>query len=298
MDLEQLLAQQGGVVTRAQALAAGVSDRQLRGSGRQLVRLRRGVFGRAGLDGTERLAAEVAAARLVSDVDLVAVGPTAALLHGVPLLGPAPRRLHLAERKHERPRHHGASTTIAPDEVVQRFGVPVTTLARTAVDVARSRGFAAGVLAADAVLARRVAREHLEAVLGGRAGWPGARVARAAVGFADCRSESPLESLGRVRCHEQGLPAPELQVWLGDDAGPVARVDHYWAQHRTVAEADGALKYAGVQDLFDEKRREDRLREAGFEVVRYTWDEALRSPGLVAARLRQAFHRAARRRAA
>lgn len=298
MDLEELLTQQGGVVTREQALAAGLSERQLRGSGRPLVRLRQGVYGRRLPAGPERVAAEVAAARLVSDVDLVAAGATAALLHDLPLLGAPPRRLHLAEHKEERVRHHGASTTLTADETVTVLGVPVTSLARTAADVARSRGFAAGVVTADAVLAREVSRDELEAVLLGRARWPGSRYARAALAFADGRSESPLESLGRVRCHEQGLPAPDLQVWLGDAHGPIARVDQYWPAHRTVAEADGALKYGSAMDLFAEKRREDRLREAGYEVVRYTWDEVFHHPELVAARIRRAFARAAQRAAA
>ena len=298
MDLEELLARQGGVVTRAQARACGVSERQLRGADRTLVRLRQGVFGRAGLVGPRHTAAEVAAARLVSDVDLVAVGATAAQLHGLPVLGPSPGRLHLAERKQQRPRHHGTSRTVRPDEVVQQHGVPATSPARTAVDLARARGFVAGVLAADAVLSQAVPVEELQEALRRCAGWPGARAAAAAVAFADGRAESPLESLGRLRCYEQGLPPPDLQVQLGDADGPIARVDHYWAAHRTVAEADGALKYGTVTDLFAEKRREDRLREAGHEVVRYTWDEALRCPELVAARILRAFERAARRPAA
>jgi hypothetical protein len=298
VDLEELLSRQAGVVSRAQALGAGMSERQLRVGHRSLMRIRPGVYGRAGLAGQELTAAEVAAARLVSSVDLVAVGATAALLHGLPLLGPAPRRPHVAECKRQRPRHHGASRTVQPDDVVERLGVPVTAPARTAVDLARARGVPAGVLAADAVLARGTAREELEAAVLRCAGWPGVRSAAAAVAFADGRAESPLESLGRVRCHEQGLPAPELQVWLGDAHGRIARVDQYWAAHRTVAEADGALKYATAKDLYAEKRREDRLRDAGYEVVRYSWDEALRHPEVVAARVVRAFERAARRTAA
>ncbi len=47
-----------------------------------------------------------------------------------------------------------------------------------------------------------------------------------------------------MRFEEQGLPAPELQVWLGSADDRIGRVDHYWPEHRTVAEADGAVKYA------------------------------------------------------
>jgi very-short-patch-repair endonuclease len=302
MDLDELLRRQSGVVTRRQALDSGLSARQLRPGKHRLVRLRHGVFADAERLGDPsdavRTAVRVAGVRLVNDVDLVAVGPTAAVLHGIPLLGSPPTRLHLAERKQDRPHHHGASTTLSPAEIVHVAGVPVTSLARTAVDVARARGAAPGVVAADAVLARHVPRSALDAVLQGMDRWSGVQQAREAVAFADRRSESPLESFGRWRFSEQGLPAPDLQVWLGDELGSFARVDHYWEAHRTVAEADGALKYGTPADLFDEKRREDRLRDAGYEIVRYTWDDALHTPQLLAARLRRGFERAARRRAA
>jgi len=301
VDLDELMWAQAGVVSREQVLSAGISPRQLRAGERQLVRVRRGVYTDAArvqaISEGVPLALHVAAARLVSGVDLVAVGPTAALVHGLPLLGPAPTRLHLAERKEVRPRHHGSSTTLLADEVVEVSGVPAASLARTAVDVARTRGHLAGVVTADAVLARGVPLTALEEVLSGRDRWPGVRDARSALSFADGRAETALESLGRVRIVEQGLPAPDLQVWLGDADGPFARVDQYWKEHRTIAEADGALKYATPADLFGEKRREDRLRDLGDEFVRYTWDEAFYRPELLAARLRRAFERSARRAA-
>lgn len=299
MDVSALLRAQGGVVTREQLLEAGVSARQLSGPGRPLVRIRRGVYADRlaveRLQPAARVALEVRAARLTSEVDLVAAGATAALVHGLPLLGPRPTRLHLVERKQDRPQHHGASASLRAQEVVE-LGVPVTSLPRTAFDVARARGHVAGVLIADAVLAAGVHQDQLERVLDGRSGWPGAEAARTAVSFADRRSESPLESLGRVRFDEQGLPPPSLQVLVADDDGPFARVDQCWGEHRTVAEADGALKYATVADLFVEKRREDRLRDAGLEVVRYTWDEALHRPRVLAARVRRAFERSGSRR--
>ena len=298
MDLDQLLRAQGRLVTRAQLRAAGVSARQLSGTGRRLTRFRTGVYTDLVVDDLTVPAAtvlQVSAARLDRQVDLVAAGATAALVHGLPLLGPRPATLHLVERKQDRPRHHGRSTTLGAGEVVD-VGVPVTSLARTALDVARVRGLPAGVVIADAVLARGVRRTELARPLDGREGWPGAQAARAAAAFADGRSESPLESLGRVRFAQQGLPPPSLQVVIADDDGPFARVDQCWEDHCTIAEADGALKYASPADLFLEKRREDRLRELGFEVVRYTWDDALRRPDVLAARVRRAFLRSASRR--
>lgn len=300
MDLEELLRAQGGIVTYRQAVDAKVSGRQLRPGG-SLIRLRQGVFADreryVAAAPHEKVLLQVAAARLISGVDLVAAGRTAALAHALPILGKADE-VELVERKDLRPLHHGNSCRLDTAHVVQLDGVPVTSLARTAVDVARRHGFASGAVTADAVLARGVPREELLAAVDDCRGWSGSRTARRVAEFADPLAETPLESLGRARFVEHGLPPCELQVVLGDADGPIGRVDHYWAAQRTVAEGDGALKYAAPVDLFAEKRREDRLREAGFEVVRYTWDEVLRTPEVVVARVLAAFTRAAARRAA
>ena len=58
----------------------------------------------------------------------------------------------------------------------------------------------------------------------------------------------------------------------------------------------GPRGYVGA-GMFLEKRREDRLRDLGWEVVRYTWDDALRRPDVLALRVRRAFERSASRRA-
>lgn len=211
VDGSALLRGQGGVVTSEQLLEAGVSARQLSAPGRPLVRIRRGVYADRlaveRLPPSARVVLDVRAARLTSEVDLVAAGATAALVHGLPLLGPRPARLHLVERKQDRPQHHGASASLRAGEV-----------------------------------------------LDGRSGWPGAEAARTALSFAEPGSESPLESLGRVRFVEQRLPPPSLQVLVADADGPFARVDQCWEEHWTVAEADGALTYATPADLFAEKR--------------------------------------------
>lgn len=299
-ELQRLATAQHGVITRAQARAAGVPVTQLRGEGRY-VRVGPAAYAERvlldRLDERGRTAVRVSAARLVSDVDLVACRLTAATLHGLPLLGSAPPEPQLLERREQRPLHHGQSTTLPPYDAVQVLGVPATSLARTAMDVSRRHGWLQGVVVADAVLARGTPRSALQDVVDRCSVWPGARQAVRALEMADGRSESPLESLGRVRMREQGLPDPELQVWFGDEDGVIGRVDHYWPEYRTVAEADGALKYDEPGALFAEKQREDRLRDAAYEVVRYTWADALHRPVALAARLRRAFGRGQARRA-
>ena len=58
----------------------------------------------------------------------------------------------------------------------------------------------------------------------------------------------------------------------------LARCDFGWEEHRTVGEYDGKVKYGRLlkpgQDpgdvVYDEKLREDMLRDLGHEVARWT----------------------------
>jgi very-short-patch-repair endonuclease len=94
-----------------------------------------------------------------------------------------------------------------------------------------------------------------------------------------------------------GLPAPELQVPLGD-ASRVGIVDFYWREFGVVGEADGLMKYDEEQpeSLRAEKLRQEALEDVGFIVIRWTWDDIWRRPDWVEARLRSAFMRGAQRR--
>jgi hypothetical protein len=297
------------VFSRAMAVADGWTrkaiDREVR-SGRWTP-VRRGVYARSEAAGGRRLAIlGVLAAQLATGHDVVGTHETAAAVHGLPLLAPyaGPPRLSIVRPPgQQRPGRGGPArlvSQIPPHHRALVLGATVTTVARTAVDLARTGSPLSSVVVLDAAL-RSTPRALLEQVLDDCRGWPGIDAARAAVAFADGRAESPLESVGRWRMHEAELPRPDLQVVVGDEDGPVGRTDFLWVAHRTVGEADGFAKYraadgtADFQALRSEKLREDRLREAGFEFFRFTWDEALHQPDLIAVRARRAFARAAAR---
>jgi hypothetical protein len=116
--------------------------------------------------------------------------------------------------------------------------------------------------------------------------------------FADPRSESPFESIARVAFCDGGLPAPDLQVWVGGDDGPIGRVDFLWRAYRTIAEADGAVKYADPDRARLQLRRDARLRAAGFDVVHFSWHELVATPDQVINAIRASFWRADPRRRA
>jgi hypothetical protein len=185
---------------------------------------------------------------------------------------------------------------VPPQHRTEVHGAPVTTVARTAVDLARKGPRRCPLSSVcDAALRPRAPREELEEALRVAKGWPGSRCAAMYVAFADARAESPLESVGRWRMHQLELPVPELQVPLFDAHGLMGYPDFLFAEQRVIAEADGLLKYAQDGALAREKQREDRFRDAGYEVFRFTWDLAVRRPAVLEQRALRAFARARER---
>jgi hypothetical protein len=172
--------------------------------------------------------------------------------------------------------------------------MPVTSVARTVIDLARASSFPAGVVVADSALRiKKTAKAELQSVIAACPRWPGLHVARQVAAFCDPGSESVLESIGRVALHAQGLPPlTELQVWVGDETEVIGRADFLWRAQRTIAEADGAVKYADPSRAKAQLERDARLRAAGFEVVHFTWQDITRTPGQVAASIQAAFQRA------
>jgi hypothetical protein len=182
------------------------------------------------------------------------------------------------------PAHHRA---LAP------VGLRCTSPARTAVDLARHLTFRQGVVAVESMLRFKLTTEaQLDAVLAECAGWPYIRKARRVLSITDAKT---AESLARAVFVEVGLPEPEAQAHIFDAAGwEVARVDFLFAG-RVVVEVDGRVKYTDPKVLWEEKLREDRLRELGYEVVRLTWADLMGPPERVRARILAALSRSARR---
>jgi hypothetical protein len=184
-------------------------------------------------------------------------------------------------------------------------GIAVTDAARTTLDLARSMPFEAAVVVLDAalhdgLLQRDVVEQRLFDIAGTRGSRHAARVVR----FADGRSESVGESRSRVVLHELGLSPSALQLVIRrPDGSFVGRTDFAWEDRRVVGEFDGRIKYGRLlrpgQDpgdaVFEEKQREDAVRDEGWEVVRWTWSD-LTVPGWIGERVRRAQERGSRHR--
>lgn len=199
------------------------------------------------------------------------------MLHGLPTWAIPLDRVEVTRSRssggHKGRALHVHTAPLGPEEVLAIDGIPVTDVARTVVDLARSVGFEQAVVVADAALHLGLTdADRLAAVLARSARRPGNRDARRVVGFADGASDSVGESRSRVSIHRARLPAPVLQ-W--EVAGHYA--DFAWPRHRTVGEFDGRAKYRRLlrpgeepgDAVFREKVREDAIRDHGLRVVRW-----------------------------
>lgn len=230
---------------------------------------------------------------------------SAAVLHRLPIWPTALDRVHVTRNRSSGGKRrsivHVHTAPLPDDHVTAIDGVPVTSLARTVLDLCRTVPIEQAVAAGDAALAYGLVREILDDQLAQMARWPGTRQARRAIALMDLRSESAGESASRVRLHQDGLPAPDLQQDIFDGEGKfVARVDFLWREQHTIGEFDGKIKYGRLlkpgqsieELLFEEKRREDALRDLGWQIVRWLWADLYR-PGVIRDRVLRAFARSA-----
>ena len=228
---------------------------------------------------------------------------SAAVLLGLPIWSDTLDRVHLT-----RDRANGARTksfvqvhsgSLHAEDVTEVAGLPVTSLARTVVDLGRALPLMRSVAVADAALGRGLSAEALQRTLARAATRKGVGAARRMSTCCDGRSESVGESTSRIVLAQAGVPPSSLQYEVRDEAGHlVGRTDFCWEAYRTLGEFDGRIKYGRLlrpgQDTSDvvyaEKLREDRLRDLGWQVVRWTWDDLAR-PHALGERLRRAFAR-------
>ena len=302
-----------GIATTAELVASGLAVRDIRALVRRgvLVGLGRGVYAKADMaasltaagprgDGLLRAAAAVAVCRqgtVLSHVD-AALAYGLALLDrpedGVVTVTRSPRAGGCRTARPGIPLHMAALPSRHVAFVAQ---IPVTSVERTVVDLARALPFAAGVVTADSALyLRKTTAGRLHRVLGDCARWPGITKAAQVVAFSHPLAESPLESLSRVAFRDGGLPPPVLQAWIAGEGRAIGRVDFLWKEQRTIAEADGAMKYADPDRARLQWRRDTELREAGYEVVHFTWRDITARPEHVIAQIKAAFTRSARLR--
>ncbi|WP_135849088.1 PDDEXK family nuclease [Serinibacter arcticus] len=110
-------------------------------------------------------------------------------------------------------------------------------------------------------------------------------------------AESQLETWARLQCHDAGLPPPELQVAVHDDAGRLlARGDLGWRMpdgRWLIVEIDGRSVHERAEALLADRHRQNALVGTGrVMILRFTADDLRREgyvPGVIRAALRVAM---------
>ncbi|SDS97915.1 hypothetical protein SAMN04488570_3196 [Nocardioides scoriae] len=291
--LALLAARQGGLVARRQCYAVGMTDEDLRAMlrpGGPWAVVRRGAYlprerWEAVTDPWERVLLRDRAADLVMETAHVMSHDSAARALAVPMLRPRAPLVHVTRpgvggsRTKAGVKHHLTRIELAGLRDVD--GLVVTGPARTALDLAREHGLAAGVVALDHVLASGTARREVEAELAVMWSWPQVRTAREALALADPGAESPAESLARLFVGSLGVGPVETQF-------PVeCRGTVFWADLRVgchvievegvaklVPVGDGGLATRSTRELLRAREERGRLiRAAGLGLSYVGWDD-------------------------
>ena len=271
---------QYGVITRGQLLACGLSGRQIEtrvGRG-ALYRLHRGVYS-VGHTAPLLLRREMAAV-LAAGRDAVLSHYSAAYLWG---LMDDPEWAHVTLTSGQCRKHGIESRALhlpRADRTI-RWGIPVTTPARTIIDLAHSAEDLEQMIAearVTGVLTERKLREALER--GGRR--PGMRavanVLDGKYGPAFTRSDAERRLLGLVRAAQ--LPEPRVNEVVGG-----YEVDFHWPVEGVVVEVDGFAYHSSRASFERDRSRDAALAALGLRVIRVTWRQLNETPETVIARL-------------
>ena len=169
------------------------------------------------------------------------------------------------------------STTLIPDDITHHDGLPVTTVARTLIDLATTL--------TPHRLERVVHRaEHLRlldtyslnaqfARATGRRTKPLRQALQTLEAHDPDVTRSTLEERLLALIAEAGLPRPQTNVMVGGH-----EVDFFWPEHRLIVETDGAATHATPTAFEDDRKRDAELTILGYRVVRFTRRQVAEHP--------------------
>ena len=275
-----------GPFTLADARRAGLARWHLEGASWR--RLGPGVYAWTALAETPALRLEAACLGLPASA--LFSGRTAAWLHGLDVDPCEPIEVILPgdgegwERGGVRVRR----VEVDDYEVVMRRGFRTTSLVRTLSDLSRKLSLVEAVVVTDMALHSGLIKPaQLRGWVDRQAGRKGVGAARRVLDFADSGAESPMETRLRMLLVLSGLPRPEVQVTVRDEAGSiVGRPDLYYRAQRLGIEYDGERHRAS---LVEDNRRQNRLLLAEIRLLRFTGADVLRRPDSVVTQVRNAL---------
>jgi len=292
--LVAIAAAQCGVFSRAQALAAGYTEKHIQhlltiGT---WLRCRSGIYCLAGVAPSLDMSAWIA---------VLAAGEGAVLSHRIAgklhNLEGTPSPVHFdvsvsggrVPRNVPRARIH--RTEFAPGDVAVCRGFPVTSIVRTVVDLARTLPIETGSrVIADALRTGRVSVAAVEQTMGALARRVGIERARRALASADPRLESVLERELLALLRRAGLN-PVAQYVVTAAGAFVARVDFALPGIRLAIECDGYDTHARRPGFERDREKAVLLQLAGWSLLPFTATQIRERPDWVIATVLQQVRR-------
>ncbi|MEE6179240.1 hypothetical protein [Mycobacterium sp. 050134] len=237
------------------------------------------------------LGVDIVAAWLWSGRQGIIAGRAAAALHGakwvddftpVELVGP----FH-----HPPPGVIIRRERLRPDEAVELNGLRLTSLARTAFDLARHLPRDAAVANLDALAAATgLIRSDVDPLIARYKGARGVRRCLTALALMDRGAQSPKETWLRLLLIDAGLPRPTTQIRI-TDGRRVAYLDMGWEQPMVALEYDGDHHRTDRRQYLNDIRRAEMANHLGWQSIRVVNEDR---PEFVVRRAREALARRAR----
>lgn len=186
-------------------------------------------------------------------------------------------------------RVHSAGTLL-PGDVTEIDGIPVTSLARTMLDIAEDSSRRELERAIDCAEQQRVLdMTAIDDVLARADGRHGAKILKSVLqehrlGCTLTRNE--LEEAFLQICRDAGRPPDHVNAWIPFPGGGGAEADFLWRSQRLIGEVDGRDVHTTRRAFESDRRRDQRLATLGYRVIRFTWRQAMFDPDQVTATLR------------
>ncbi|OBF24057.1 hypothetical protein A5725_08485 [Mycobacterium kubicae] len=200
----------------------------------------------------------------------VIAGFSASALHGSKWVGHAVAVDLLHDNRHRLPGIQTRGSRIEEDEIDVIGGMPVTSPARTALDLGCWYPTMTAVAAIDALArATDVKAADVELLAARYPGRRGIARAREALALFDSGAQSPKESWLRLTLVRAGLPRPQTQIPICDEFGyAVAYLDMGWEDVKVAVEYDGDHHRSDQSQFSWDVKRLEMLQRRGWTVIR------------------------------
>lgn len=280
---------QHGLITTAQlrslgVSAASVSDRAADG---RLHRIFRGVYAVGHSNLTDR--ARRSAALMTLPAGTVFSHRTAAAMHGLLVVSAtAPLEVLVAARSvRTRPGLKVRATrNLDKLDRTVAHGLPVTSVARTLVDLAGAldepvmrRAFH------EAEVARSLDVAAITEVLERLGNRPGTALLRSLIESPPETSERFVEAYLGL-CNRHGVPRPAVDVRIDTGLPVLGQADLVYEPQRVIVELDGARTHMTRRRYEEDRRRDSYLSARGWLTLRYTWRRITQDGDAVAREVR------------